>query len=411
MPLPRCLMPSRAPKDRQEYLDAEVELRNKVILLGQSGFDQQRTQLALENAAQRKALEDKEQMTEETWTLIEAIYQTGLQKINAAEAAQNEKEDETLRQKQAKEDSAYVLELQKLEQQMAKVAAVRTTGQQKLAADYQRDLQQYSAVEEAKALVTAKNENQMIVIMASYAAIRGQITDKYKADLQTLLNSQGWQGVFGSKFGEALKGNEALLKQWQTSTNQSLMLVQVSIEQLKVMGRQAFEQLAQGMGSGIAQAFVYSASVGQAMRAAETAVLESIAAQAATQAIYAAGWGFYDLATGNEPGATAAFEAAGIFAVVAGVAGAAGRAIAPPSAAAASAASGSTDTSSAAADSTTAAGSSGTGTQQPTVYITVQGHVIGPSGITELTDMINQAVYSNNVQLYASANSKGTSLG
>jgi hypothetical protein len=44
------------------------------------------------------------------------------------------------------------------------------------------------------------------------------------------------------------------------------------------------------------------------------------------------------------------------------------------------------------------------------VQVNVAGHVIGPSGIAELTDMINQAVYNNNVQLYASANASGTKL-
>ena len=42
--------------------------------------------------------------------------------------------------------------------------------------------------------------------------------------------------------------------------------------------------------------------------------------------------------------------------------------------------------------------------------IYVSGHIVGPSGISELADMFNQAVYGNDVTLYASHNAMGSPL-
>ncbi len=397
-------------KANDEYLDAEVSLRNRLKLLQQSGFEAQRTQLALENHETIQSLSEKKQYTEETMALVEQIYQVGLAKINAAERAQDEKDDDALRQKAAKEQAEFEQHFARLQEQMARVAAERTTGRQKIEQDERRELQQYSQAEEAKVIATATSEAQMISIMLAYEAIRRQISEKYKTELQTLINSQGWQGVFGSKFAEGLKGNEALLREWQSSTNQSLMLVKVSIEDLKDTAKQMFGDLAQGMGGAIAQALVFSQSFDDAMRQAAASTLESIAAQCLTQAIYSTAWGFFDLATGDYPGAEAAFEAAGLFALAGGGAAAVGRAIAPSSASAGSTAAGGVSGADAAGSAAGPAGGAGTATPGTTVIVTVNGHVIGPSGISELTDMINQQVYGNNLQLYASANKQGNPL-
>ena len=56
------------------------------------------------------------------------------------------------------------------------------------------------------------------------------------------------------------------------------------------------------------------------------------------------------------------------------------------------------------------AGSGASSQPQPYVHIEVQGNVYGPGGVQALVDQINQAVYGNNMQLYASSNKNGTAL-
>jgi hypothetical protein len=45
------------------------------------------------------------------------------------------------------------------------------------------------------------------------------------------------------------------------------------------------------------------------------------------------------------------------------------------------------------------------------VFIHINGSVIGPSGAAELADILNQAVYGNDVTLYASHSKTGVPLG
>jgi hypothetical protein len=181
-----------------------------------------------------------------------------------------------------------------------------------------------------------------------------------------------------------------------------MMAMSVAVESLKKMMLDAFKQTADSMGQGIAHAVIYQESVGKAMRAAATSTLESLASQAAIKAIYWAAEGFADLAIGDFSGAGDAFTAAAMFGSVSAAAMIAGRAIAPKQDASGTSGSTSGSSSASSGSSDAASASSASGQAQPSVYIHINGSVIGKSGAAELCDIINQAVYENNVKLYAS---------
>jgi len=307
----------------------------------------------------------------------------------------------------ADQDSAYAHEIAKLQEHHDRLMEMELTREQKLAADYQKDLQEFSQAEEQKALLAASNDKERAAIEQRYAAIRSQIAAAYQKDLQALLNSQGWQGVFGNHFAQMIKHNEQLMREWATSTNQSTMMVKVALESMKEMGGQAFDKMAEGMGGGIANALVYGKSIGQAMRQATAATLESIAAQSMVQAIYSLALGFKDIAEQDYPGAAAAFEAAALFGAVGVGAGVAGRAVAGPGGAGGSGGGGGGARGSGGAIGGSGGGGGGTGSSPQSsasvggVSVHVYGHVIGASGIEQLCSMINDAVQNRDVRMVA----------
>jgi hypothetical protein len=310
---------------------------------------------------------------------------------------------------------AFLKDMEAAQQHLGKLLEANMTAEDKLKLQYAMDVQAYSAAQLAKAKV-GQGPGEQATLTAQYALNTDALAKRLQTDLQILYNSQGWQGVFGDKFTEQLKGNPALMKQWQSSTNQSLLLVQASFQSMQEMSQKAFTSMASGMGGGIANALVYSKSIGQAMRAATTATLESIAAQAATQAIYSTAWGFYDLAVGNYPGATAAFEAAALFGAVTLASGVAGRAMAPAGGGGAGGSGGGSGSGGGRNPSASYGGASSGGGGQGQmggqgggyVQINVQGHIVGTSGIEELTGMINDAVQNRDVRLVASQVRQGT---
>jgi hypothetical protein len=162
--------------------------------------------------------------------------------------------------------------------------------------------------------------------------------------------------------------------------------------------------MAQGMGGAIAQAFVYKKSIKEAMEEALKAELESISGRALVDAIYATGLGFLDLALGDGQGAAAAFESAAIFGTVAAAAGIAGRAIPSGGSGGAGGSGSNGGNGSNPSMSAFAADHQNVGPSQRGggVNIYVQGHIIGNSGINELTSMITDAVVNQDVQLTAS---------
>lgn len=82
------------------------------------------------------------------------------------------------------------------------------------------------------------------------------------------------------------------------------------------IGKDAFFDMIDAIGSAIVQAELYGTSIGEAMRKATAAVLASISAQAAIQALYNLAIGFAALARHDYPAAHDAFKAAAIFGIV-----------------------------------------------------------------------------------------------
>lgn len=292
-------------------------------------------------------------------------------------------------------------ELTALDRDILQIQQRNATSFERLAIMYQRDALRFSAAEELKAVTALGAEANIQAMRERFAAAREALDDRYDKDLQQLENSEGWQGVFGQHFAQQIRGDEDLLDEWADTENQAAMMLAVTYASLGNTMQRAFAQFAQGMGQNIAHAIVYSKSIGEAMRAAAAATLQSIAAESLVNAIYSAALGFLSLAKHDYPAAAAAFKAAGLFGGVGVVAAIAGRAIAPKEesgtgagagAGAAAGAGGGT----AAASSLQSAAPSG-----PRISIVINGHIIGQSGIEELTSMINDAVQSRDVRLVA----------
>ncbi len=338
----------------------------------------------------------KEDLTAANQAALDVLRKAGLDKLKSDQ------------------DRAFGEEIVRLQEHLKQTISAETTAKEKLWIVYEEDLARYSDVEKKKALATAASAEQRTQIEKEWAALVTGINQKYAVDLQKLLNSQGWQGVFGSYFADTIKRDETLLRQWATSAQQSHLMVKVSLESLKEMGQQTFEQFAQAEGAAIASAIVYSKSIGQAMQSAAAATLESLASQAMAHAIYSVALGLLDLAEGDLAGAAAAFEAAAIFGLVGGGAALLGRAIAPKQANAASG-TGTGETSTGAGG---AGGGANTGSTVPGsggasgthVTVNVWGHVVGTSGVGELCDMINDAVLNQDKTLTATNTKTGVQV-
>ncbi len=299
----------------------------------------------------------------------------------------------------AERNQTFVGELTQLQQHLAEMLTERMTTQERINWMYEQDLQRYSDVEKEKLLRGETDLARRKALEDQFELNRAAAYARWQNDLVVLYNSQGWQGVFGSLFAEGIRGNEALLREWAESSNQSLLMVRVTAESLNEMLMRAFIDWSAGMGQNIAQAIVYKNSIGEAMRAATAATLASLAAEAYARAIYATALGFLRLAMWDFAGAANAFTAAAIFASVGTAVAIAGRAVAP----AKGGASGGGARESGGAASVGGGGAAGGGTAEarPTVTVIVQGNVIGKYGVEELTEIINEAVQERDVKLVA----------
>lgn len=326
---------------------------------------------------------------------IEALRKAGLAKIAADEQA------------------AYAQEVARLGEEQQRIQATHQTAQQRIVAQYDADVAKFSAAEQKKTLALALNEAQRAAIQTMYDEIRKSLLTKEQTDLQQLLNSTGWRGVFTDVFAQNIRQNEALTKEWATSQQQAHLMVKVSLESLKEMSQQTFDQFAQGMGAAIAQAMVYKKSIGEAMKEATAQALEQLSARALTQAIYSAALGFLCLAEGDLPGAAAAFEAAAIFGAVGVAAGLGGRALAGGSGSTSSTGGSTgtgTNTSASQANQQSSAVGPTAANGGPHVTVNVYGHVVGTSGVAEFAGMLNDAVLNSDVQLTATNTKTGVQV-
>jgi len=306
------------------------------------------------------------------------------------------------------QNDAFVKQLESLQHHLTQMFTARQTAMERVKWQYAEDLVKFGAVEEAKTLKLAATEAEREILRRQYDMNRAAAFARYGEEMTALYNSQGWRGLFGAEFAQGLRGNEALLREWAYSSQQSLMMVRVAAENLKDMGLQAFGSFGQAMGQNIAAAIVYKKSIGEAMRTAAAESLAALSARALTEAIFSTAYGFILLAQRDFTGASQAFTAAAMFGSVGVAAAVAGRAIAPSQAGAA-AGRGSQGSGAGAASGAgggaAGGGSGGGGGTRVTIYI--QGHVIGASGIEELTDTINEAVVGRDVRLIATGVKQG----
>jgi hypothetical protein len=377
----------------QALTDAAEDLWKRIAGQQEKGLGREKQAWAAEIEDYRRHLFEKSELTKGNMLLLMALDAAGQQRIDA------------------KQKSEFDLELTNLRSHLARILEAEMTQEQKLKAEYDRDVANYGRAQMEKVIQAKGGEAARAGVEAEYAAIHAALLKKYGNDLNALKNSQGWQGVFGSHFASQIKQNENLMKEWETSTNRAAMSVQVAMESLKQALKDAFDQWAQGMGQGIASAIVYSKSIKQAMEAATASTLESLGARALTNAIYYMADGFGLLASQMYEPAADAFTAAAIFGSVGVGAAIAGRAMTPKQAQGAGAGAGQAPgmTPGSGGVSRGSGGGygsgGGNGQQAPHATVNIYGHVIGTSGISELTSMINDAVLNQDVTL-TSTNTK-----
>jgi hypothetical protein len=307
--------------------------------------------------------------------------------------------------RERKQSEAYGKELQALAAALKQESTVWQTEEQKLAELYQEDLKKYSAVEEAKAMLTASSTAEANVIATLYEKLRIAALQHYQQQLTTLQNSQGWQGIFGNMFAQGLKNNEQLLHDWSTSSNRDLLAVQVAWEDVQEQVKDTMQQMAQSMAQAAVEAFISAKSIGQAMEQAAKATIEALAEKSAVEAVFWLAEGFADLASYQYAQAQQAFMAAAIFGSVAMTAAVGARLMGPGSTAT-PAGGGSGSGSAPSSSDNSSSGSSGSGgspgSNPGSCSVYVYGNIIGRQGIEELTDVINDAVQNRDVKLIAS---------
>jgi len=397
-----------------------TELQELILRQGKETLAVKGQLLDQEVAKRREAMEKERTDTAENLALLAEYELAGRKKITDEMIAEIIKggQEETLAalresKKEADAKAAGDQEIARLDEQLERINREHQTAEQRIEAQYDAEVAKFSAAEEKKTLAAFTGEAQRAAIMAGFEAIRKGLTDKEQQDLQALWNSQGWRGIFGDEFTRDIQRNEQLMKEWATSSNQSLLMVKVALESMDEMAQKAFQQMAQGMGAGIAHAMIYEKSIGAAMKAAMVATLESLAGQAYAHAIYSLALGFLDLATGDEAGAVAAFEAAALFAAVGTASALIGRAMGPGASGGAGSGAGSSKPSqtsqqaSASRDQQLGAVGAPGGASGPHVTVNVWGHVVGTSGVSELCGMLNDAVMNQGSTLTATNTTTG----
>jgi hypothetical protein len=372
-------------KQREELAQAHLELTSRLEAQEGQTAEIQERHWNTEIERLRAGYAKKKLLTAENEKLIEDIRAAGLAKI------------------QRDSLSAYQQELVQLQGFLAQMVTSRLTAAERLEYQYDLDLANLSAAKMEASIIVAGGEERRASIEAQYALNRTAVLQKYGKDLVALENSQGWNGVFGSRFAQLLQHDEAALREWATSADQAFNMVSQRMVGLEGLGRMAFNSLATGMGQNIASAIVYSKSVAQAMQAALAATLESVAAESMVQSIYALALGFLRLAQHNPVAASAAFTSAAMFGTIGGVAAVAGRLVAPKDDKAAAAAGAGGGASGSAGGGAAGGGGAAAG-QGYNLTVIVQGNAYT---VDPLIDAINEAVTQRDKALTATNTTTG----
>lgn len=380
------LMQAIADKRQAALEQTEEELRGQIEGQQARGFEQERAAWDREIEAFRAKEAKKGPIAATTEALLAELRAAGQARIGREQL------------------EAFSGEMAQLQGYLAQTIAVNMTQRERLGFQYDLDLQKFSEVEQEKKLLAAKGTAAREAIEDLFTRNRTVLTQRYEGDLQALANSQGWRAVFGAPFTAMIRGNEALLREWAQSANQSHMLVRASLEGLRETGQRTFGQFAQGMGANISNALIYKKSIGQAMRETAVATLESLAAESIAYALYSTALGFYLAAKHDYVGSGKAFTAAALWGSVGAAAAVAGRAIAPAQGGQDRAGAGAGDVGGGAGSE---AGGGSNAQIGPRVTVNVWGHIFGVSGIHEVASALNDAVLNRDEQLTATDTKTG----
>lgn len=240
---------------------------------------------------------------------------------------------------------------------------------------------------------------------------RSQNEESSDATVQGIERTRAAVHAFGddlnSTLGRALEtslrtANQAL-GDWAQNFQGGMTVAQRALAVFDSASQAALAGYSRAIGTSIADSFVYGTSIQAAMEKALKAVTASLAGQAATQAVYSTALGFLRLAEWDFAAAASAFEAAGMFAAVTGLAGIAGASIPTPPPPSQQFAGGQP---SAAAPAPFAPGYAA---GQPTPSSRVQVLVMGEAqAATWLTQIINEGVKHRDLELTATRSKRPT---
>jgi len=136
--------------------------------------------------------------------------------------------------------------------------------------------------------------------------------------------------TLGQGLEQSLRTANQALGEWAKNFRGGMSVSQQALTVFQSVSQEALAGYSRAIGTSIADSLVYGTSIQAAMEKALKAVTANLAGQAATQAIYSTALGFLRLAEWDFAAATSAFEAAGVFASVTGLAGAVGANIPGP---------------------------------------------------------------------------------
>jgi hypothetical protein len=394
---------------------AGEELNEALWRQGEQNIAAKEALWGLEIQKRREKLVEERKDSAENLALLAQLERAGYAEIAEESYLAIQKTAAEKAEAAAKEKARGDEELARLGLQLQKIQGAHMSSGLRIISEYHAEMAEFDAIEEAKTLALTKGEEKRAQISADFAAIRKALADKEAEDLQKLQNSQGWQGMFGAKFGEMIRGNETLSNEWQSSTDQSRLLVSASLEGLKEEGQKTFESLSQGMTANIIHSFIYGESIKKSMKESAVATLDALSQKAAGYALFSLALGFTDIAEKDYPGATAAFTAAAIWGDLAAETAIAGHFLHGKGGSAGSAGGGAGGGagSSSGRYSGADSGSTGQTVAAPAgaggTHVTVQvyGHVVGVSGVGELCGMINDAVMNGDAPLTATNTKTG----
>jgi len=192
----------------------------------------------------------------------------------------------------------------------------------------EEELKLLATTEQQKAEIEARYNEIRLEAIRQFQFKRQAIEDEFRR-LEELQNPLSSRSIFGDAFADALANDASRLQAFKAMFADFAASLRNEMAQMPSLAETAFGAMTQGLAAMVEQ-FVLTGQTGPAaLRQLAAAVLLNVAKMAAVKAVFALAEGFIQLALFNFPAAAAAFKAAALYGVVAGVAGIAGRAVAP----------------------------------------------------------------------------------